>query len=150
MLKANLAEKLQISLSTIKLINKKNNKNYDDNDLISLVYNQYINDKEFNIINSSNSDSIYNDNFNNNNDNNIKNNYMCMKLIKFSNLKCSINIDFTFNYMKEIKKIDFQNSAPNYREASDGINIFAYCENKKCLINKEMFIIKLGKFIIKI
>jgi hypothetical protein len=154
MLKANLAEKLRISLSLIKLINIKNNKHYDNNDLISSVYNHYLNYNEniseINIRSSvdssldSNSDSG-SENLNNNNEAD-----MCMKLIKFSDLKCSIGIDFTFNHMEEIKKVNFQESAPYYREASDGINIFAYCKNKKCRIFNEMFIVKIGKLEIKL
>jgi len=68
-----------------------------------------------------------------------------MKLIKFTESKCSIGIDFSFNHMEDIKKINYVDCAPDHCEASDGINIIAYCENKLCRIYKEMFINKLGK-----
>ena len=58
-----------------------------------------------------------------------------------------MGINFFFNYMNEINKMKFQESAPDFREASDGMNILFYCENGNCKINKEMFIHKLGKLI---
>jgi len=67
-----------------------------------------------------------------------------IQLIRKGKKKCAIGIDFSFNLLQNITKIDFSKEAPSFREASDGINIFCYCRNKQCKIENEMFVNNLG------
>jgi len=67
-----------------------------------------------------------------------------IQLIRKGERKCSIGIDFTFNILKDIKKIDFCDAAPSFREASDGLNVFCYCKNKTCKIFEELFVVNKG------
>jgi hypothetical protein len=80
-------------------------------------------------------------------DNNNKKNFekiFKIQLIRKGDRKCSIGIDFTFNILKDIKKIDFCDAAPSFREASDGLNVFCYCKNKTCKIFEELFVVNKG------
>jgi hypothetical protein len=45
--------------------------------------------------------------------------------------KLSGRIDFTFNTIKDVKKVTWKQEAPWYREISDGFCWIAYCHNKK-------------------
>jgi hypothetical protein len=58
--------------------------------------------------------------------------------------KCSIGIDFSFNLLKDIRKIKFEEEAPSYREVSDGVSLFLYCKNKDCKIFKQLFVKNFG------
>ncbi len=58
--------------------------------------------------------------------------------------KLSLGIDFSFNIIKNVKKVTWKNSAPWYREVSDGLSWFCYCRNVKCEIANELFIIHKG------
>jgi len=59
--------------------------------------------------------------------------------------KLSLGIDFTFNTIKNVKKVTWKKTAPWYREVSDGLSWFCYCRNAKCSIANELFIINKGK-----
>jgi hypothetical protein len=140
MLKSNLAEDLSILTNSIELKNIKSNNRYNDEDYLSDAHSEFINRLE--LINSVNSfRSVDSDSFNNDNNEPVFKIKLIQKLLKTK----SKGINFFFNYMNEINKMKFQETAPDYREASDGINILFYCENPNCLIFNEMFIHKLGK-----
>ena len=55
-----------------------------------------------------------------------------------------MGLNFKFNYLKNISKINFNNQAPSYCECSDGINLFAYCRKENCILNNNLFIKVLG------
>jgi hypothetical protein len=141
MLKYNLSEGLSISKNNIELKNEKNNNIYNDEQFLSDVYSEFINYLED--INDVNSCSSEDDNSFHNQENNqpVFKIILIQKLLKTK----SKGINFFFNYMNEINKFRFQDIAPEYREASDGINIIFYCNNLKCKIYNDMFIYKLGK-----
>lgn len=40
-----------------------------------------------------------------------------------------LEIDFTFNTIKNVKKVNWKNEAPWFREISDGFCWLAYCQN---------------------
>lgn len=65
-------------------------------------------------------------------------------LVRQINNKLQMGLNFKFNYFKSLSKISFNSDAPNYRECSDGINLFSYCRNSKCSIYNELFVIILG------
>jgi len=46
-----------------------------------------------------------------------------------SSTKKSLGIDFTFNTIKDVKKVSWKESAPWYREICDGFCWLAYCMN---------------------
>jgi hypothetical protein len=48
----------------------------------------------------------------------------------------SLGIDFTFNTIKNVKKVNWKDDAPWYREISDGMCWLCYCQNPKCLAHK--------------
>lgn len=83
-------------------------------------------------------------------ENNFQKNFakiLKIQLIRKGERKCSIGIDFSFNILKDIKKIEFSDEAPSFREASDGLNIFCYCKNKSCKIYEELFVVNKGIYI---
>lgn len=41
----------------------------------------------------------------------------------------SFDIDFTFNTIKDVKKVTWKESAPWFREIYDGFCWLAYCQN---------------------
>lgn len=69
-----------------------------------------------------------------------------IKLIRKGPKKCAIGIDFSFNILKNINKIDFSEEAPSYRAASEGINIICYCVNSGCKIENQVFVKNLGNY----
>jgi hypothetical protein len=64
----------------------------------------------------------------------------------------SLGIDFTFNTIKNVKKVNWKNEAPWYREITDGFCWLCYCQNPKCeaykelvVINKSYCVVAIGK-----
>ena len=75
----------------------------------------------------------------------IGNKYLNLILIENSPEKCFIGLDFKFNVMNNLKKIqNYENNAPSYRNVSDGLNFFIYCLNKECLIYNNYFTVNKG------
>lgn len=70
--------------------------------------------------------------------------HLKMQLIKIGKKTCSVGIDFSFNILKNVNKIDFCLEAPSFCEASDGLNVICYCRNIDCHIYNELFVNKLG------
>lgn len=56
----------------------------------------------------------------------------------------SLGIDFTFNTIKNVKKVAWKEDAPWYREISDGMCWLCYCQNAKCPANKQLVVINKG------
>lgn len=56
----------------------------------------------------------------------------------------NLGVDLTFNKLKNYQKIEFDNSAPSYREIGDGLNFQVSCQNAKCIIFKQVFLVHLG------
>lgn len=46
-------------------------------------------------------------------------------------VQLSVGIDFTFNNIKNVKKVTWKSDAPWYREVTDGFCWLAYCENNE-------------------
>jgi hypothetical protein len=101
------------------------NRKFDDNTLIDDIIEYYI--KTHNIKKEE-----------------IDSYVLKMLLLEKVNRKCSIGIDFKFNIMRNVRKIDFDNAAPDYREVNDGLNFFAYCLNEDCQLYNEYFTISKG------
>ena len=55
-----------------------------------------------------------------------------------------LGIDFSFNTIKTVKKVNWKNEAPWYREISDGLSWIGYCFNSECEAYKEMVVINRG------
>jgi hypothetical protein len=63
-----------------------------------------------------------------------KNSVMDSTASNFPNL--SLGIDFTFNTIKNVKKVNWKEDAPWFREISDGLSWICYCMNPKCMAFK--------------
>lgn len=70
-----------------------------------------------------------------------------LKLVRRKNHSNSFSfgIDMSFNHLKCLTKIKWNDEAPDFREVNDGMCLICYCTNPKCKIYKEMFIQNLGK-----
>ena len=55
--------------------------------------------------------------------------------------KLSKGIDFTFNTIKDVKKVSWKDNAPWFREITDGFCLLAYCHNRS-LSKKDALIAK--------
>lgn len=58
--------------------------------------------------------------------------------------KLDLRIDFSFNTIKNVKKVKWKEDAPKYREVTDGMSWFCYCRNLKCDIVHNLFIVNRG------
>lgn len=56
----------------------------------------------------------------------------------------SLGIDFTFNTIKNVQKINWKNECPWYREIKDGFSWFCYCLNTKCEAYKKLVVLSRG------
>lgn len=69
-----------------------------------------------------------------------------LKLLrKKTNKSIGLDLDFSFNYMKNLQKMNWENRAPSFREIEDGLSMICYCTNKNCYIYNQMFVQNLGK-----
>jgi hypothetical protein len=73
-----------------------------------------------------------------------QNTLLNLLLIRKGTKKCSIGLDFSFTFMRNMRKINFDQDAPSFREVSDGLNFFCYCMNKDCKLFNQMFVRNLG------
>ena len=62
----------------------------------------------------------------------------------------SLGIDFTFNNIKNVKKVNWKTEAPWYREITDGFCWLCYCQNPKCEGFKELVVINKGYCVVAI
>ena len=58
--------------------------------------------------------------------------------------KLNLGIDFTFNTIKNVKKVNWKEEAPWYREITDGFSWLCYCQNEKCKAFQELVVINRG------
>ena len=56
----------------------------------------------------------------------------------------SLGIDFTFNTIKNVKKVNWKEEAPWFREISDGFCWLAYCYKEGCVANNSLVVINRG------
>ena len=56
----------------------------------------------------------------------------------------NLGIDFTFNTIKNVKKVNWKEDAPWYREITDGFCWFCYCHNEGCKAKDELVVINRG------
>jgi len=59
-------------------------------------------------------------------------------------------MDFQFNRLRDVKKVDWKNESPWYCEVQDGLSWFGYCYNETCKIKKELFVVNRGYGIFKL
>jgi len=50
--------------------------------------------------------------------------------------KLSVGIDFTFNTIKDVKKVTWKDDAPWFREVTDGFCWIAYCHNNNLTLQQ--------------
>jgi hypothetical protein len=67
-----------------------------------------------------------------------------LKLLRKKNKSLSLGLDFSFNYMKNLHKMNWDNLAPSFREIEDGMSIICYCLNMECILFNQMFVYNLG------
>lgn len=60
------------------------------------------------------------------------------------------SVDFTFNQLRDVKKVGWKNDVPWYCEVDDGLNWFGYCLNRRCHAHKELFIVNRGFGVFKL
>lgn len=68
-----------------------------------------------------------------------------LKLLRKNNKGLCLGLDFSFNYMKNLQKMNWDNIAPSFREIEDGLSIICYCMNENCKLYNQMFVENLGK-----
>lgn len=56
----------------------------------------------------------------------------------------SVCLDFRFNSLADVKKVRWKSVAPWYREVTNGLNLFGYCQNEGCTIRGELFVVNKG------
>ena len=61
-----------------------------------------------------------------------------------------LGIDFTFNTIKNVQKVNYQIENPWYREIKDGFNWFCYCLNTKCKVNRQLVVLNRGYSILSL
>lgn len=169
-LKYLLRKKLLIPESEQNLIDMETHKPFKNDDIISNVIGSgnaadnnngtmRVNNSQMNYQSTAqnkaenlNGSEMNNNNINNNNENrnefynkNFNSTILKIQFIRKGNRRCSIGIDFSFNILKDIKKIEFSDQAPSFREASDGLNILCYCKNRNCKIFEQLFVENKGK-----
>ena len=64
---------------------------------------------------------------------------------KNSRGRLALGIDFSFNTIKDVKKVAWKPTAPVYCEVTDGVSWFCYCRNAKCAIANELFVVNRGE-----
>ena len=62
----------------------------------------------------------------------------------------SLGIDFTFNTIKNVQKVSYQQENPWYREIKDGFNWFCYCLNQECKVYRQLVVLNRGYSILAI
>ena len=62
----------------------------------------------------------------------------------------SVCIDFRFNILRNVKKVNWRVKTPWYREIHDGLNWFCYCKNRECVAHSELVVVNRGYGIFKL
>lgn len=58
--------------------------------------------------------------------------------------KLTIGLDFTFNIIKEVHKVNWSEEAPDYREITDGMCLLLYCANTEWPAYDELSVLNIG------
>lgn len=59
-------------------------------------------------------------------------------------------MDFRFNHLRNVKKVNWKQDAPWYCEVRDGLNWFGYCLNEDCETYRSLFVVNRGFGIFKL
>ena len=59
-------------------------------------------------------------------------------------------MDFQFNRLRDVKKVDWKDESPWYCEVQDGLSWFGYCFNEACKAKKQLFVVHRGYGIFKL
>ena len=144
------------------LSKKETNRNFNNNTIISEIYNYYINSQ-----NSQNVSSINSNNDNTSISNNNKNILTLSKddegalnfiMMEQKGNKCCLGLDFRFTILQyflplskeeciEYDKSDMINFKSPMSEnyfSKNGLNLFLICSNKECKYNNKCFILNVG------
>lgn len=62
----------------------------------------------------------------------------------------SLCIDFKFNRLRDVHKVEWKNDSPWYCEVQDGLSWFGYCLNGDCQAFKRLFVVNRGYGIFKL
>jgi hypothetical protein len=62
----------------------------------------------------------------------------------------AICMDFQFNRLRDVKKVDWKDESPWYCEVQDGLSWFGYCFNEACKAKKQLFVVNRGYGIFKL
>ena len=61
---------------------------------------------------------------------------LVIKKINPQTKKISVGLDFTFNTLRNVKRVPWSEEAPWFREVSDGLNWLGYCKNPECAAHR--------------
>ena len=54
---------------------------------------------------------------------------LIIKKINPASKKLSVPLDFTFNALRNVKRVNWKSEAPWFREITDGMSWLGYCKN---------------------
>ncbi|CDW78307.1 UNKNOWN [Stylonychia lemnae] len=66
------------------------------------------------------------------------------------NNRISVGLDFTFNSLRNVKRVNWQENAPWFRESQDGLNWLCYCKNSKCAAHHQLVVVPRGFSLFKL
>jgi len=64
--------------------------------------------------------------------------------------RVSLSIDFSFNMLRNVRKVNWKADCPWYAEVRDGLSWFGYCLNDKCVSYHKLFVVNRGYGIFKL
>ena len=62
----------------------------------------------------------------------------------------SLSMDFGFNCLRDVQKVQWKNQCPWYCEVRDGLSWFGYCLNRECAAFRSLFVVNRGYGIFKL
>lgn len=69
---------------------------------------------------------------------------------KAPNSQLSLSMDFGFNCLRDVQKVQWKPSCPWYCEVRDGLSWFGYCLNRDCQAFRSLFVVNRGYGIFKL
>eukprot|EP00347_Sterkiella_histriomuscorum_P016676 403352282 len=75
---------------------------------------------------------------------------LVLKKVNPINKRISVGLDFTFNSLRNVKRVNWQPDAPWFRETQDGLNWICYCKNSKCAAHHQLVIVPRGFSLFKL
>lgn len=64
--------------------------------------------------------------------------------------RVSLSMDFGFNCLRDVKKVDWNRVSPWFCEVRDGLSWFGYCLNRECEAHRKLFVVNRGYGIFKL